>query len=301
MLVSVIVITYNSSPYVLETLESAYWQTYPDLELIVSDDCSTDNTFALCQEWVSAHASRFRHAICTQTPRNLGIAGNENHALQYVHGTWLRMMGGDDLLKEDCIATFMSHLAKGIHLYFSQAERWEMATGQRYVVETGLPNATARRQFYVLLHRDADILGCTTFVHVATLRQVGGYDERFPFADDVGLAMRFLAHGMASRSIPFVTTTWRKHATSTSDSNPAFRNSVHNLYQHYRRQYYWSRLVFLDAYHDWCCQWINRHYHAGLVPHAVGYILRGIDVVHWKRRLFPHVCMKRYPIEAAMK
>ena len=42
-LVSVIVISYNSSETVLETLESVKKQTYQNIELIVSDDCSTDN------------------------------------------------------------------------------------------------------------------------------------------------------------------------------------------------------------------------------------------------------------------
>lgn len=43
-LVSVIVITYNSAQYVVETLDSVYSQTYENIELIVTDDCSQDNT-----------------------------------------------------------------------------------------------------------------------------------------------------------------------------------------------------------------------------------------------------------------
>lgn len=48
-LVSIVVITYNSSEYVLETLESAKAQTYTNIELIVSDDCSTDETVSICK------------------------------------------------------------------------------------------------------------------------------------------------------------------------------------------------------------------------------------------------------------
>ena len=50
-LVSIVVITYNSAEYVLETLESAKAQTYQNIELIVSDDCSADNTVETCSRW----------------------------------------------------------------------------------------------------------------------------------------------------------------------------------------------------------------------------------------------------------
>ena len=46
-LVSIIVITYNSAKFVLETLESAKAQTYQNIELIISDDCSSDNTIEI--------------------------------------------------------------------------------------------------------------------------------------------------------------------------------------------------------------------------------------------------------------
>ena len=49
ILVSVVVITYNSGKYVLETIESTKTQTYQSIELIISDDCSTDNTVTFAE------------------------------------------------------------------------------------------------------------------------------------------------------------------------------------------------------------------------------------------------------------
>ncbi len=51
-LVSIVVITYNSAKFILETLESSKAQTYKNIELIISDDCSTDNTVEICQQWI---------------------------------------------------------------------------------------------------------------------------------------------------------------------------------------------------------------------------------------------------------
>src|SRR5574344_449604 len=117
MLVSIIVITYNSSRFVLETLESAYRQTYQDIELIVSDDCSTDDTYDICQHWVSIHKERFVRSICTQTPRNGGICWNYNHALKFVQGDWIKYIAGDDILKDNSIERYTSNIKKNVFFY----------------------------------------------------------------------------------------------------------------------------------------------------------------------------------------
>ena len=52
-LVSVVVITYNSAKFVIETLESVKSQTYKNIELIISDDCSTDDTVERCRLWLA--------------------------------------------------------------------------------------------------------------------------------------------------------------------------------------------------------------------------------------------------------
>ena len=58
-LVSVAVIAYNSEKYILETLDSVKEQTYDNIELVISDDCSTDNTVKICRHWASQNAQRF--------------------------------------------------------------------------------------------------------------------------------------------------------------------------------------------------------------------------------------------------
>ena len=59
MIVTVIVYTFNSSKYILETLDSIKKQTYKDLMLIITDDCSTDSTIEICKKWLNLNGDRF--------------------------------------------------------------------------------------------------------------------------------------------------------------------------------------------------------------------------------------------------
>lgn len=102
-LVSVPVITYNSSKTVVETLDSIYNQTYPNIELIVSDDCSTDNTVQVCREWIESHKERFVRTELLTVEKNTGTSANLNRAEAACQGEWVKGIAGDDLLLPDCI------------------------------------------------------------------------------------------------------------------------------------------------------------------------------------------------------
>lgn len=102
-LVSIIVITYNSAKYVLETLESAKNQTYQNIELIISDDCSSDNTVAICQKWIIENRDRFITAELITTNSNTGISANCNRGMRSVTGKWSKLIAGDDILLDNCI------------------------------------------------------------------------------------------------------------------------------------------------------------------------------------------------------
>lgn len=102
-LVSVPVITYNSSKFVLETLESIKAQTYQNIELIISDDCSTDNTVELCQKWVEQNKKRFVRTLLITSEMNTGVSANLNRAEAACQGEWVKGIAGDDLLMPNCI------------------------------------------------------------------------------------------------------------------------------------------------------------------------------------------------------
>ena len=104
MLVSVAVITYNSSMFVIETLESVKRQDYKQIQLVISDDCSTDDTIDKCRAWLAKNKDRFVNPIITINDINKGVPGNLNNAIKHCNGEWIKSIAGDDILMDDCIS-----------------------------------------------------------------------------------------------------------------------------------------------------------------------------------------------------
>ena len=109
-LVSVCVITYNSAKYILETLNSIEQQTYKNIELIISDDCSNDNTMDICQEWLDNHKERFIKTRILRSGKNTGISANCNRAYKTASGIWIKCIAGDDYLCPNAIETYINFI-----------------------------------------------------------------------------------------------------------------------------------------------------------------------------------------------
>lgn len=109
-LVSIVVITYNSEKYVLDTLNSCKNQTYQNIELIISDDASTDNTVKTCEQWLDINTRFFvrSNLICPKT--NTGVSANGNRGIKEATGEWIKFIAGDDVLSNTCIEDCISYI-----------------------------------------------------------------------------------------------------------------------------------------------------------------------------------------------
>ena len=93
---SFLMITYNQEQYIADALNSALAQDYPNLEIIVSDDCSSDRTFAIATDIASNYHGPHKIILNRNEP-NLGIGGNFYKAYTLSSGEWLFMAAGDDI------------------------------------------------------------------------------------------------------------------------------------------------------------------------------------------------------------
>jgi len=73
-LVSLVVVTYNSACFVAEALESVRVQTWNEIELIITDDNSSDDTVEVCRQWLNANSSRFIRTELLTSEVNTGVS-----------------------------------------------------------------------------------------------------------------------------------------------------------------------------------------------------------------------------------
>lgn len=95
-LISIFVPVFNQAEFIVESLESALAQTYSPLEIIVSDDRSTDRTFVIVQEMAAKYRGPHK-LILNQNEKNLGITGNVNAMSHLAHGELVLAAAGDDI------------------------------------------------------------------------------------------------------------------------------------------------------------------------------------------------------------
>ncbi len=109
-LVSIAIVTYNSADTIEETLNSISAQSYPTLEIIISDDGSTDNTIAICQKWLRKNFKRFSSSKLLTVTKNTGVSANLNRAEFETLGRWVKVLAGDDLLLPNAIHNYVQHM-----------------------------------------------------------------------------------------------------------------------------------------------------------------------------------------------
>ena len=112
--VSVVTPAYNAEKFLAKAIESILCQSYQDFEYIIIDDCSTDGTWKMIQDY----AKKDKRIIAITNQKNLGIAGNRNRGVSLAKGKYLVWQDADDISLprriEKQVAFMDKHLKVGI-------------------------------------------------------------------------------------------------------------------------------------------------------------------------------------------
>ncbi len=155
-LVSIITPTWNCAAFICEAIRSVQAQTYQNWEMIISDDCSTDDTKAVIAPYLQED-SRIKY-ICND--KSSGAAITRNNALKVANGKWIAFLDSDDLWHPEKLEKQICFMVEnGYH--FSYTEYVEMdETGKELGVLISGPKHVSRRGMYNFCW-----LGCLTVMY----------------------------------------------------------------------------------------------------------------------------------------
>lgn len=246
-LVSIQVITYNSAQTVVETLNSIKAQTYPYIELIISDDCSTDNTVEICHEWVEMNKERFIRAEILTIEKNTGVSANCNRVEDASLGNWAKIIAGDDVLMPNCVQDCIDYTKEHpdtIYL-FGKCRAFGVEEERCKAIENNFDysffSLTHEEQLYYLLTESNCIPAATAFYHRERVRALGvRNDERIPNMEDWPKWINLLKAGVHFEFLDKVTVKYRvsENSLSTRRSySPTFAKSMALFYKYYQYDY----------------------------------------------------------------
>ncbi len=231
MLVTILVITYNSEKTIIATLDSIKNQTYKNFELIISDDNSKDNTVSSIKRWSKENPTI--NTILIENNINTGVTPNVNRGLKRANGIWVKLIAGDDLLKKGCLEDNVNciTLNPNIKALFSKA--------RDFTEENGLINyldvrenflekeffLKGEKEQYLMLLKENPVVAPTGFLNLDLLKKIGYCDEKYNFMEDYPLWLKLTKNGIKLYFLDKETVLYRMHNQSIMNSQKVFVNA----------------------------------------------------------------------------
>lgn len=226
-LVSIVVVTYNSSKYVLEALESAKVQTYENIELIITDDGSKDDTIAICEKWIEANKHYFRKIQLIPSPKNLGTAINLNQGISHADGDWIKTIAGDDVLFPNIVQEYINFIkfhpsAEFVHSQavpyaerFDENCRLPLKVAKNYKINRD--SITAKEQSEILL-RVCLINAPSVMIKKDVFKRIGYFSEEYPLWEDRPMWYKITKNGVKLHYIDIKGIKYRVRINSISNN-----------------------------------------------------------------------------------
>lgn len=153
-LVSVIMPSYNTADYISDSIKSVISQTYQNWELIIVDDCSTDNTDDIVSYFSD---NRIKYM---KNKKNMGAAATRNRALREAKGEWIAFLDSDDLWLPNKLEKQINFMKDNGYVFsYHNYEKIDENNENLNVIVTG-PKLITRKEMYNYCYP-----GCLTFMY----------------------------------------------------------------------------------------------------------------------------------------
>lgn len=206
-LVTIGIPTYNRADGTMpNTLESALSQDYPNLEVVVSDNCSSDNTQRLLKSYNDKRLNYIRQKT------NIGPNNNYKACLDAAQGDYFMLLHDDDLIDVDFVSTCMAGVAY-------QTSYGLIRTGTRMIDDSGtvtkessnnMPSNEPDDLYSSWIKGETSFYLCSTLYNTKALKQSGGFKSKNNLFDD-GIANITISHKWPIMNLPDIKASFRQH------------------------------------------------------------------------------------------
>lgn len=212
--VSIMIPTYNQELYIAEAIKSALAQDYENLEVVISDDCSSDNTGKIAQSFL--YDDRVKYF---KTPQNLGRVGNYHKTLyDYASGDWAVNLDGDDYYTDSTfISSAMKQLLENPGAIFYMASHLAMKNKKKIKSYQPLNDDAillSGHDYFIQFHEIGGFIHYSLLYSRTIAKEIGFYTFD-SLASDFHSGMRLALRGNLILS-PKKVGHWRVHATNAS-------------------------------------------------------------------------------------
>ena len=206
-LVTIAIPTYNrADSYLKQSLKSAVSQTYSNIEIIVSDNCSTDNTETVIRDFADPRIRYFKQGV------NIGANNNFNFLLKQANGDYFLLLQDDDLIDSDFIETCMKSVNYNTNVGIIRTGTREIdSQGNVFYESLNMVGGLSTDNFFKGWFAGMTTLYlCSTLFNTKRLAEVGGFKSKKNLFQDV-IAEVQLASKFGRVDVQDIKASYRKH------------------------------------------------------------------------------------------
>ena len=204
-LISVLVVCYNNQNFIYECLESIFSQTYPNIEVLIGDDCSDDFDGQTLIGWINAKRTpNIQKVAIFRNETNQGTVANVENLQRKSRGEYLFNIAADDVLYDERVLDnlYETVLETGgdAEVVVAETELWshDLSSYMGPFMRPGIPefieSSTPRTLFAACA--DLIILPASYLYRRSVLEKVGNLSEQYRLVEDVPTHLRLLAQGV---------------------------------------------------------------------------------------------------------
>jgi alpha-1,3-rhamnosyltransferase len=210
--VTIVIPCYNHEDYVKETIRSVINQDYENIELIIIDDGSRDNSVQKIKEMVSACEARFER-FEFRYRSNVGLSSTLNEALRWASGEYFAPIASDDLMCHKKTSVQVGYLHKNTKCagVFSGA----LVLKENGEIAASRPTKYKKYLFREIFLNRYQFFSPSQMLRMSTIKAVGGYDAGV-ILEDYYIYLKLTECGYSLDSLPGALVSYRRHGNNTS-------------------------------------------------------------------------------------